>query len=262
MNNDPLVFEFKVAHDKPSSFRKDKSNVCPFCNVKELENIYLKKGPMIWLKNKFPTLRDTWQTVLIESNDHRGDISNYTRDYNRQLMRFSLECFKQAKSNPNFRSVLWYKNFGPKSNGSLIHPHMQIVALEKENGYKYVHENNFSGVKVFQQDQVEVNFALHPIQGFQEININLFDLDSISNIKLWADWIQNGVRYTLEKMYNGRCDSYNLFFYPYQTYICCKIIPRFYAPPYFVGYKLSQVNDLNTLEIEAKNLRNFGNYES
>lgn len=44
MNNDPLVFEFKVAHDKPSSFRKDKSNVCPFCDVDNLEKYLLKTG--------------------------------------------------------------------------------------------------------------------------------------------------------------------------------------------------------------------------
>lgn len=55
----------------------------------------------------------------------------------------------------------------------------------------------------------------------------------------------------------GKCDSYNLFFYPNKGGICCKIIPRFYAPPYFVGYKLSECNDNNTLRKEAKRLLNF-----
>lgn len=107
---------------------------------------------------------------------------------------------------------------------------------------------------MFSTNEVEVNFSTHPVQGFQELNINLLKR---SAIKLWSEWIQYGVRYTLEEMYNGRCDSYNLFFYPNEGGICCKIIPRFYAPPYFVGYKLSECNDDLTLRKEVKRLLKF-----
>jgi hypothetical protein len=131
---------------------------------------------------------------------------------------------------------------------------MQIVGLDKEDGYKYIHANNFTGIKVFETNNMDVNFATHPIQGFQEININLL---KNSGLNFWADWIQNGVQYILEEMYGGRCDSYNLFFYPNEDGICCKIIPRFYAPPYFVGYKLSECNDNQTLRREANRLLNF-----
>ena len=65
MNNDPLIFEFAIAKDKPSSFNKDKSNVCPFCDVDNLINIYQTNGSMIWLANKFPTLKDTKHTNLV-----------------------------------------------------------------------------------------------------------------------------------------------------------------------------------------------------
>ena len=254
LNNDPLIFEFAVAKDKPSNFNGNKSNVCPFCDVKNLTDIYQKNGSMIWLANRFPTLKDTKQTVLIESDDHDGDVSNYPQAYNRKLMRFALACFDKMQQNNAFKSVLWYKNFGPKSNGSLSHPHMQIVGLNKEDGYKYIHENNFTGVTVFETNDIEVNFATHPVQGFQEINVNLLKR---SGLNVWSDWIQSGVQYTLKKMYDGRCDSYNLFFYPNENKICCKIIPRFYAPPYFVGYKLSERNDDDTLRREAKRLLIF-----
>lgn len=256
MKNDPIIFELAVAHDKPSSFRKDKSHVCPFCDVDNLTDIYEKNDTMIWLHNRFPTLRDTLQTVLIESDNHDGDVTNYSQEYNRELMHFALHCFDKMRSDSRLKSVLWYKNFGPLSAGSLSHPHMQLVGLEKENGYKYIQANNFTGISVFQDNNIEVNFSTHPVQGYQEINVNLFNR---AGINTWADWIQYSAQYMLEEMYNGRCTSYNLFFYPrYDSDgICCKLVPRFYASPYFVGYKLSQCNDEKTLCHEVENLREF-----
>lgn len=245
-----------MAKDKPSSFRKDKSNVCPFCDTDHLIDIYQQKDDMIWLHNRFPTLRDTLQTVLIESSDHHGDIATYSKDCNRELIKFSMACFEKLAKNSKYKSVLWYKNFGPLSNGSLIHPHMQIVGLEKEDGYKYIHPNNFEGIRVFQKDGVEVNFALHPVQGFQEININLQNKVE-EDINLWADWMQVAINYTLNIMYNGRCNSYNLFFYPKGQGYCAKVVPRFNASPYFVGYKLSQRNDKKTLTSEGEKLLNY-----
>ena len=150
MKNDPLVFQMSVAKRKRQSYRKDKKkNTCPFCDTENLTDIYAKEDDMIWLKNKFPTLRDTWQTVLIESNIHEGDISTYTQEHNRKLIRFSLACFEKKANNPKYESVVWYKNYGPHSGGSLIHPHMQIVGLEHEDGYKYIHPNNFEGETLF-----------------------------------------------------------------------------------------------------------------
>ncbi|QNQ81236.1 DUF4931 domain-containing protein [Lactobacillus sp. PV034] len=266
MNNDPLVFKLATAKNKPSSFRKDKSHSCPFCDVASLDNIYQKEGDLMWLHNRFPTLKDTLQTVLIESADHNGDISNYTKAHNRKLMKFALQCFNEVISTNKYQSVLWYKNFGPLSRGSLVHPHMQIVGLEHEDGYKYIHKNNFTGISVFENERVEVNMALHPVQGYQEININLNDSQNDVAIDNWADWIQIATQYTLQEMYHSRCTSYNLFFYPYESNgkkrICAKLIPRFYAPPYFVGYKLSQRNDKISLEEEGKKLFNFNLMQS
>lgn len=262
MLNDPLVFELSIAKGKPQSYRKKvdpKKRICPFCDVENLTDIYEQKEEMIWLHNKYPTLRDTTQTVLIESSDHNGDISTYTKEYNRKLIKFSLSCFKKMNGSGKYQSVLWYKNFGPLSGGSLIHPHMQIVGLDHENGYKYVHPNNFEGEKVFNNEKVEVNVATHPVQGYTELNINLLD-EAEENLNLWADWIQSAAKYMLNVMYDGRCNSnsYNLCFYPRPDGgICAKYITRFAAPPYFVGYKLSQVNDEETLEKEAKRFREF-----
>lgn len=259
MNNDPIVFELPIAKDKPHSYRaKEKDSSCPFCNPESLTDIYEQQGEMIWLHNKFPTLRDTKQTVLIESSDHLGDISTYSSAYNRKLMRFSRHCFEEMLHNlhnPQYESVVWYKNFGPRSGGSLVHPHMQIVGFKNLNAYKYIHQNNFSGFTVFAKKGLEVNIARHPIQGYIEFNVNLL---AESGIDLWSDWIQTAAQFILQKLFNGRVDSYNLFFYPREDGgLCAKLINRFEAPPYFVGYKLSQVDDEETLKSVRDRLIDF-----
>lgn len=256
MNNDPIVFQMEHTKGKPQSYRKSKhKKICPFCDIDNLTDIYEQDGEIIWLKNKFPTLRDTLQTVLIESSNHHGDISTYSIEHNRKVIKFALHVFEKMNSSKKFQSVVWYKNYGPNSGGSLIHPHMQIVGLEHENGYKYIHPNNFEGETLFNNGNVEVNIAQHPVQGYTELNINTLNKN---NLDLWADWIRSGAKYMLNVMYDGRCDSYNLFFYPReQDGYCAKFITRFNAPPYFVGYKLSQVNDEITLDKEAHRFRKF-----
>lgn len=263
MTNDPLVFQMGIAKNKPQSYRKKttfKQKQCPFCDVAHLTDIYKRNGDLIWLHNKFPTLRDTMQTVLIESHDHNGDIATYSKEHNRKMIKFALSCAEEMQNSGKYESVLWHKNYGPHSGGSLIHPHMQIVGLEHENGYKYIRPNNFEGESLFKNQDVEVNIAQHPVQGYTELNINSL---TKKDLALWADWIQSGVKYMLNIMYNGRCDSYNLFFYPREDGgVCAKLITRFDAPPYFVGYKLSQVNDEVTLDNEAKRFRQFFDHGS
>lgn len=254
MNNDPIVFELPRAKGKPQSYH-GKKDVCPFCHPEMLTNIYEQKNDMIWLRNKYPTLRHTKQTVLIESAQHDGDISNYSSEHNHQLMRFSLHCFKQMQMDQRYQSVVWYKNFGPHSGGSLSHPHMQIVGFEQLNAYKYIHENNFTGYQIFAQEGLEVNIAQHPVQGYIELNVNLL---SEKEIDLWADWIQVAAQFILRRLFNGRIDSYNLFFYPRADGgICAKLINHFETPPYFTGYKLSQVDDEKTLLNVSQRLQKF-----
>ncbi|KXN78592.1 galactose-1-phosphate uridylyltransferase [Lactobacillus helveticus] len=142
-----------------------------------------------------------------------------------------------------------------KTKKGRIHHGIEIPCFLRQLINKYIHPNNFEGETLFDENGVEVNIAEHPVQGYTELNINLLNKDSID---LWADWIQSGAKYLLNIMYNGRCDSYNLFFYPREDGgICAKYITRFEAPPYFVGYKLSQVNDEITLDKEAHHFREF-----
>lgn len=44
MENEPIVFELKVAKDKPQSYRaKKQKQACPFCDTEHLIDIYEQK---------------------------------------------------------------------------------------------------------------------------------------------------------------------------------------------------------------------------
>lgn len=262
MDKDPLVYTYSIGKRKPYDYdfgnrQGNQPAGCPFCDVAHLTNIYEQRGDMIWLKNKYPTLKDTDQTILIESSDHQGDISTYTCEENEALLKFGLACFKKMNDSGCYRSVVWYKNFGPKSDGSLTHPHMQLVGLYHKDGYQDIGKDNFTGFIVGKADDVEMNLSSRPVQGYQEVNVITWHNQ---NLTVWANLIQKGAQYVRSVLSHG-VDSYNLFFYPLNQGqgTCCKIIPRFYASPYFVGYKISQVDDANTLKWEAKRLHGFVN---
>lgn len=232
MTEQPLVYEYRIGKRKPYDydFANRASNTprpCPFCDVKHLTGIYRRKKDMIWLHNKYPTLRDTEQTILIESSDHQADISTYTVETNRALMRFALQCFQKMARSGHFRSVVWYKNFGPKASGSLRHPHMQLVGFYQHNAYAHISPANFTGYLVGKSGPVEMNLSDHPVQGYQEVNVISWNNTHLND---WADLIQKGTQYVRAVLSHG-VDSYNLFFYPVKggAGTCCKITPRFYA---------------------------------
>ena len=169
---EPVVFEVGVSRKKPENIRH-KENPCPFCDVPGLTDIFRREGDRIWLMNKYRTLQRTVQTVVIESADHTGDISTYGREENRGVFRFAVGCFYQMLADPRFASVVMFKNYGPLSGGSLLHPHLQIVGFEQANAYARVGPENFGGIEVYTGPDVAVTLSDHPVMGFVEINVGI-----------------------------------------------------------------------------------------
>ncbi|MEO1771839.1 DUF4931 domain-containing protein [Candidatus Enterococcus ferrettii] len=234
----PLIFSHVAAQGKPQHMSAEK-NGCPFCDYKDKENIVTETDDFMWVLNKYATLENTLQTIIIETRDHDADMTNYSRQYNRELMRFSINCWQQVKNDPKYRSVLFYKNHGPQSGGSLQHAHMQVVGLEELDGEENLISENFEGIEVLTKNQLLINFSTEPVMGFLEINVSVpAKVDAELNVL--ADAVQDTVQFILNEYYRGRCDSFNLFFYERAERLIAKITPRFVTSPYFVGYKLSQ----------------------
>ncbi len=256
-----LVFDVMQAKGKPDDNRRPGTS-CPFCDVEGLQNVIARDGDLIWLKNKFPTLRHTEQTVLIESADHDADLTTYGADELHRVIRFALSCWQQMIGSGRFCSVLMYKNMGPLSGGSLVHPHMQIVGLEQDDGYANIGPENFTGIDVWSRGRVSVNISTEPVMGFFEVNVICLqglaassEPADVLDTNRFAEALQTVVRYILNEHHGGRAESYNVFFYHVDGMTVAKALPRWVASAYFVGYRLPQCNAETTLDIDAARLR-------
>ncbi|WP_125980512.1 DUF4931 domain-containing protein [Loigolactobacillus iwatensis] len=237
--NQPLKLNSQISQRKPENV-VHLNNRCPFCDTNSLTNILASDNDIIWLENKYHTLENTWQTVIIESGNHFGDISNYSQAHNHKLFAFTLACWQKAAENKKFKSILLFKNHGPLSGGSLGHPHLQLVGLEQQDGYSEINSTNFQGTIIAKNQFIELNISAQPIMGSTEFNLII---NATSALNWLADYTQVITRYIITSYFQGKFDSYNLFFYHRANQIICKVVPRFIVTPYFAGYKIAQVDD-------------------
>ena len=250
MPNQPLIFDTAIAKDKPENIRHPR-DACPFCDPGQLTDIIAQDADRIWLLNKFPTLQATWQTIVIESARHDGDIATYSPVENRAVFAFVLKHWQATIASGRFQSVLCYKSFGPHSGGSLRHPHMQIVGLTAVDGYANVTAANLTGYPALTVDRVQVTVSDQPIMGFVEINVAA----PITAVTPFADAVQQVVQYTLNTYFHGWCDSYNLFFYPQGDQVVAKVVPLFNVSPYYIGYRLAQADTPERMRAIAQEIR-------
>ena len=236
-----LIFNPYIAHQKPSN-----ADTCPFCSKDNLGKILDQEGEKIWLENKYPTLENAYQTLIIESDQHLGDVSTYTDEEVVTLFTYAIDKWQELQTSQRYQSVVLFKNFGPLSGGSLRHPHLQIVGMDTINAYEEISDRHFKGLTVVSESQhfAEFNISLDPIMGYSEFNI----LADEARIDLLALMTKKVTRFLLTDYFQGRCQSYNLFFHKRSGKYICKILPRFIASPYFLGYKIPQCHNQQRLE--------------
>ena len=232
----PLVFDLSIGRQKPESII-NKSTACPFCDRENLENIIEEDGPLILLMNKYPTLKETYQTVLIETDQCDQEFSTYPKEHLHKLIQFAIKHWMQMTDSGEFKSVLLFKNHGPLSGGTIHHSHMQIVGLENVDYKLSVINEHFEGELIQQSKSVAFNVSTQPRMGFFEFNIILDDMDDVN---ILANYIQTAAHFIMYH-FNKRCNSYNIFFYNLEDKIQVKVIPRFATSPLFIGYSLPQV---------------------
>ena len=81
------------------------------------------------------------------------------------LCGFALDCWQRMIDSDSIAAFSCTRTKGPLSGGSLVHPHMQIVGLEQEDGYASLASANFEGINVWQQGRISVNISAEPIVG-------------------------------------------------------------------------------------------------
>ncbi|MEG6584884.1 DUF4931 domain-containing protein [Dendrosporobacter sp. 1207_IL3150] len=230
-----LVFDTKIGGTKPVTV-VDNGHKCPFCNRDELEGIIAEDGPVLLIANKYPVLRDTYQTVLIETDDCSSELSLYPKEHLYRVIRFGVEKWLDMIADGEFSSVLFFKNHGPSSGGSIRHPHMQIVGLRHVDYTVNIPPASLEGIVISRNGGAELSIADKPLVGFIELNIKLTDLKQLDRL---ADYLQICAHYFLHH-FNRHCNSYNIFFYHIRGQITAKVMPRFITSPIYVGYVIPQ----------------------
>lgn len=231
-----LLFDPSIGRQKPESII-NRSTACPFCDKLNLENIIAEEGPIILLKNKYPTLKNTNQTVLIETETCEEEFSRYDKKHLYSLIEFALKQWIEMIETKLYKSVLLFKNHGPLSGGSLHHSHMQIVGLNEVDYTENITLEQFEGITIAKRESVLFTISTKPKMGFYEFNVIMEDIEDRNVL---ADFTQIAVHYILN-YFPAKCGSYNLFFYQIEGKILVKILPRFATSPLYIGYSIAQV---------------------
>jgi ATP adenylyltransferase/5',5'''-P-1,P-4-tetraphosphate phosphorylase II len=238
MKQSHLIFNSSIAVQKPETII-NRQHPCPFCDVESLTDILDQDGPIIWLKNKFPVLQDAFQTVIIETDECLSELSVYPIEHLERLLSFGIKHWLNMMDSEEYESVMFFKNHGPMSGGSLRHPHMQIVGLKNINAYEQVSRDQLEGLVIEERNSVQFNLSTKPRIGFFEFNVILSDL---KDLPILAEYLQMAADYVLNHFHRS-CTSYNLFFYYMDGDITVKLIPRFATSPIFIGYGIPQVSN-------------------
>lgn len=274
-----FVFRGDRAQGKPENIR-NVNGWCPFCHPTQLTNVFRREGDLIWLMNKYRTIEDTVQTIIVESADHVGDPSNYTAAEMRRILRFSVACWHEMRRSGRCDDVVMFKNFGPLSGGSLRHPHLQIVGLRRGATAARSLETLLSGVEVWDSPRAQALVAARPLVGPDEFTLVARDGHDLASLDELADLIRATVTYVLGTYRGGRCGSYNLFFYEDEAAwreptasmaeaagagvgtresarIVCRVVPRWPVSPYQIGYGITQVSSATELSRIADELHPY-----
>ena len=230
------LFNTNIGRQKPENIVHSEA-ACPFCEPDKLTGIIETDGDIILLKNKYNVLEGADQFVLIEGSECWADMPDYTPEHMHRLIAFGMRHWARLRRSGKYEAVLFFKNYGHYSGGTIRHPHMQLVGFPHLQTQLLFRRSDFEGLKVAEKDGVTLSLSAEPRVGFWELNIVPRDASDTDTI---ADYIQIAVDFLMHR-FHQRLDSYNIFFYNDGEEIFVKVLPRFATSPMFVGYNIRLV---------------------
>lgn len=250
MNINLVKFNTDVGKTKPENL-VHAENACPFCDVEHLTNIIDTDDDIIFLKNKYHVIEGADQFVLIEGRECNVDMPDYSREHMRRVIKMGIKHWEKLLTSGRYEEVLFFKNFGIMSGGTIRHPHMQLVGFPRLKSELLFDEEELHGIFIAARDGVEFNISNCPRVGFGELNVVV---ESGGSFDALADFLQVGVHYVMN-FFNRNCTSYNIFFYRRAEKIFAKVMPRYATSPYFVGYNIHFLP--NNVERIAKKIQEY-----
>jgi ATP adenylyltransferase/5',5'''-P-1,P-4-tetraphosphate phosphorylase II len=250
LNSSHLFFNTSIGVQKPENYR-NKETACPFCARDELTDILAVDGPIILLKNKYPVLVNAYQTVLIETDDCHAELSTYPAEHLHRLLRFGIKHWLEMEELGTYKSVIFFKNHGPLSGGTISHPHMQIIGLHDIDCEEKIDGEVFEGIMIDEKDNVQFTLSTKPRIGFYEFNVEMPDS---GYVEVFGEYLQKAVHFILNH-FPFKAGSYNIFFHHIGEKIYAKIVPRFVTTPLYIGYGIPQVpNNLGWMADELRRI--------
>ena len=251
MDRPQLVFQSSIGRQKPNTVRPDEpADLCPFCDRSLLPPIIKEDGDILLVPNKYPILQNSDPFVIIETAECESELSLYDEGRLLRVFRMAFDAWRGMLNDKRYRSVMFLKNHGPLSGGSLRHPHMQLIGLHDVDFRLLLNDRIFYGPVIHAVSGAQLNISDSPRIGFVEFNAILTDQQSFDAFCLM---IQKAVQYILRDFHNGQIASYNLFFYDMSGAVFCKVMPRYATTPVFMGYGIPQVVD--NLDVIAEECR-------
>ena len=233
MNINLIKFNTDVGRTKPATLFHAET-ACPFCDVEHLTDIIERDGDIIFLRNKYNVIEGADQFVLIEGRECKIDMPDYPQEKMRRVIKTGVRHWQNLLACGKYEEVLFFKNYGVMSGGTIRHPHMQLVGFPHLNSDLLFDEAEIRGVVITQRDGVEFNVSNSPRVVFGEFNVVVERGGSLDAL---ADFLQVGVDY-VKNNFQRNGGSYNIFFYRRYEKIFAKIMPRYATSPYFVGYNV------------------------
>ncbi len=228
-----IRFDISIGRGKPENIL-NRENDCPFCHPEGLTDILATgEGGIILLKNKYNVLTDADQFVLVETDRCGVDMPDYTPEHMRRIIRFGVDAWQGFEREGKYTAVIFFKNHGHLSGGTMRHAHMQLVGFYDADPALFPDAEDFEGIPIIEEDGVLLNAATRPRIGFGEFNlISGPDLPDI-----FSDLLQKTISYVRDRFKKSQ-DSYNIFFYHIGEKIAAKIMPRFPTSPLLIGYDM------------------------
>ena len=229
-----IDFDTHIGQQKPNSLLRGEA--CPFCDREHLTDIIAEEDGIILLRNKYNVMVGADQFVLIEGRECQTDMPDYPKEKMHRLIAFGLHHWQKLLHCGRYEEVIFFKNFGPLSGGTIRHPHMQLVGFPKLDTTSLWVPEFFTGPRIAEKKGVTMTVSQNPRVGFWEINLQAdLPLGSEQTDTL-ADFIQISVDYFMHH-FGRKCQSYNIFFYHEgNRRILVKIVPRYATSPLYIGY--------------------------
>ncbi len=240
-----VEFSYQKNRQKPVTINKNNVS-CPFCDRQQMAKIIEERGPFKWIVNKFQTLSDADMTLIIETEKCGQDLGAYSDDYVKNLWDFTIEKYEQMKADPQYKSVILFKNYGFLSGGSLSHPHMQIIGFRSINAKKEIVRNNLTGYEIV-KTPILLDISEEPVINFLEYNFHFQKTEIAAMTNLLQRFVKSQLQANEHREY-----GYNLFLYELDDHYVLKYTPRYPVSPFYIGYNIKQVIKQAEL-IEIKN---------